>query len=55
MALKLEDKFELRYRVDAASTTSSEKGARRGGRRRSYLHDHRTKDSLLEYLENLEE
>jgi hypothetical protein len=49
--LKLEDKFELRYRVDA---TSGEKSPGKGGRRRSYLHDHRTKDSLVEYLEDLE-
>lgn len=57
---KLTDRYVFRYRKEADHSPSTEgekvdKPRSLGSTNRRYLHDHRTKDSLIEYLDNLEQ
>jgi hypothetical protein len=61
----MKDKFFLNYRQtskrndpeeDSTSVTGSSNTLGTGkGRKHNYLHDHRGRDSLTEYIDNLEE
>jgi hypothetical protein len=59
----MKDKFALNYKQVAKGTDLQHEGgtgpSRSAGLRtrekQNYLHDHRTQDSLMEYLDNLEE
>ena len=54
----MKDRFALRYRQGAnepKTTDGDDSSAKRlEGRRHSYLHDHRTRDALLDYIDDLE-
>jgi len=54
----MKDRFVLRYRQGAEAPTGPATGKATpkalDGPRHGYLHDHRAKDELLEYLDDLE-